>query len=343
MRFDINRGLSKKILQSSIKHYKSPVDTAFHINKTLEELLQTLRTKKSKFAHDVYYFYAVDDNNRLYGVLSTRDILFNPLNTRLIEIVDEDIFTLHENVSVEHALKVLTDHQYLSVPIVDDEYHLIGLFEIKPVGINFSRRFKKRPVKETQDVFQIIGFTIEKSKLDSKWAEYRYRMPWLVGNLFAGFVCAAIAAYYHTTLTTVIVIPMFIPLVLTLAESISMQSMTISLQLLHYKKIPWKDIGLRITHEWLVAGFLGCTSALVLMVYYMIGYDKDWIPDLSMIAIASSIIVSMIIAASFGTLFPLILHKFELDPKLAAGPVALMMTDIMTTAIYFGLATWMLL
>jgi magnesium transporter len=339
MRIDVNRSLSKKVLEQSIKHYRSHVDTAFHINTTLEELLQILRTKE--ILHDLAYFYAVDDEHRLFGVLSTRDILFNPPNTRLIEIVDEDIVTLHEDVTVEHALKVLADHQYLSVPMVDDEYHLIGLFEIKPVGIDL-KRFKKQSNKEIQDIFQLIGFTMEKDKLESKWSEYCYRMPWLVGNLFAGFVCAAIASYHQEILTKTIVLAMFIPLVLTLSESISMQSMTISLQFLHYNKIFWKQIRERIFHEWWVAIYLGFTSAVFLLIYYTIGYDSDWYPDLPVVAVAGSILASMAVAASLGTIFPLVLHKLNLDPRVAAGPVVLMITDIITTAIYFTFATWML-
>lgn len=341
MPLNIQSGLTKEELKRPVKYYSSPVDTVFHVNTTIEELLQILRSKKIN--HDVYYFYAVDNENKLYGVIPTRDILFASPDKRLIEVVDEDIVTLYEGVSLEHALKVLVEYQYLSVPIVDDEYRLVGLLEITPGDINFSRRFKKRPAKETQDIFQIIGFTIEKGKLDSKWTEYRHRMPWLIGNLFAGLICAGIASYYQLTLSKVVLLSLFIPLVLTLSESVSMQSMTISLLFIHSRKISWKDIFKRMLHEWAVSIFLGITNAVLLMTYYMFVYDRDWHPDLSMLAVALSIFISMMIAASFGTLFPLILYNFSLDPKIAAGPVVLMATDIMTTAVYLGLATWMLL
>lgn len=341
MSFNINYPLSAAELQAPIKNYCSPTDTVFHINTTIEELLQILRNKK--ILHDVYYFYAVDDYNRLCGVIPTRDILSTSPEKHLIEIVDEDVISLYEGVSVEHALKILTEHQYLSVPIVDDEYHLLGVFEITAADIHFTRRYKKRPMKEIQDIFQIIGFSIEKSKLDSKWKEYRYRIPWLLGNLFAGLACAAIAAFFKLTLSKFVLLALFIPLVLTLSESISMQSMTISLQFLHHSRISWKDIIRRIAREWWVSMFLGLTCAFLLMLYYTFNYNPNWYPDLAAISIASSIFLSMCLAASFGTLFPLLLHRLSLDPKIAAGPVVLMMTDIMTTAVYLGMSTWLLL
>lgn len=340
MPLKIKHGISQEVLQRPVKFYQDKVETCFHINTTVEELLQTLRQKK--VSKDVYYFYAVDDDNRLYGVIPTRDILFAEANKKLIEIVDEDIITLYEGISVEHALKVLTEHQFLSVPIVDEEYRLVGLFEISPSDLKFSGRFKKRPNKEIQDIFQIIGFTIEKNKLESKWTEYRYRMPWLIGNLFAGFVCAGIASFYQLTLAKVVIISMFIPLVLTLAEAVAMQSMTIMLQFLHQKKFSFKEACKRMIHEWSVSIFLGLTSAFLLMVYYLFSFDLDWYPDIPMVVIASSILMTMATATSFGTLIPLVLHNLSLDPKIAAGPVVLMATDIMTTAIYLSFATWML-
>lgn len=337
----IDQGLTQEELQRNITEYQRPVDTSFHIDTTIEELLSSLH--QEPILHDVFYFYAVDDENRLYGVIPTRDILFTDPKKRLIDIVDEDIVTLYEGVTVGHALKILNEHQFLSVPIVDDEYRLVGIFEITIEDINFSRRIRKSPVKETQDIFQVIGFTIEKSKLDSKWSEYRYRMPWLLSNIFAGFMCAAIAYYYEATLAKVVTLSMFIPLVLTLSESISMQSMAISLQFIHYGQVSFLKTLKRLKHEFIVAFFLGLTSAMLLAFYYMFGYDADWIPDQAMFAIAISIFMSMTIAASFGTLFPFVLHGLSLDPKIAAGPVVLMLTDIVTTAIYLSFATWLLL
>lgn len=341
MSFDINSPLSTAELQAPIKNYCIEADTVFHINTTIEELLQVLRTKKIR--HDVYYFYAVDDSNRLCGVIPTRDILSTSPEKHLIEIVDEDIITLYEGVSVEHALKILTEHQYLSVPIVDEEYRLLGVFEIASADVHFMRRYKKRPMKEIQDIFQIIGFSIEKSKLDSKWNEYLYRLPWLLGNLFAGLTCATIAAFFKLTLAKFVLLALFIPLVLTLSESISMQSMTISLQFLHHGRISWNEALRRITREWWVSMFLGLTCAFLLMLYYTFNYAQSWYPDLAAISIASSIFLSMCLAASFGTFFPLILHHLSLDPKIAAGPVVLMITDVMTTAVYLGMSTWLLL
>ena len=336
-----NQILSKHELRQPVKNYRSIVDTVFPIDITIEELLKILREKP--VLHDVFYFYAVDDRNRLYGVIPTRDILFSAPHKKLIEIVEEDIVTLYEDVSLDHAIKILTEHKLLSVPIVDEEYRLTGLFEIKPLDIDFSRRVKKQPTKEIQDVFQLIGFTIEKKKMDSKWLEYSTRMPWLTGNLFAGFICAAIAAYFNKTLESFVILSMFIPLVLTLSEAVSMQSMTIALRLLHYNQTSWKEIFHRLIRELPISFFMGLTSSVLLMIYYMLLYDQDWSPDKVMFVIAASISFSMIISATFGTVFPLLLHHLALDPKIAAGPVVLMLSDVMTTTVYLGLATYLLM
>lgn len=340
MQFNIQKDLKPNVLKQPIREFCTKVDTAFHIHTTLGELLEILRTKKIE-GH-VHYFYAVDEQNRLYGVLSTRDILFNPAHTRLIEIVDEDIVTLYYNVTVEHALKVLEEHQFLSVPMVDDEYRLMGLFEIKPKDMNFGEKFQKRPARMTQDVFQLIGFNIEQEKMNTKLSEYRHRMPWLFGNLVAGLICAGIASFFQATLSQVIVLSMFIPLVLTLSESISMQSMTIILYSLHHKEVTWFEIFKRIFSEWYVALLLGITSVVFIALYYF-GRYGDLSLNSPLYAIGISVIVSMISSASIGTLFPLILYKLNLNLRVAVGPIILMITDILTTAVYMIISTWMLI
>lgn len=164
-------------------------------------------------------------------------------------------------------------------------------------------------------------------------------MPWLFGNLFAGIICALIASHFSLVLDEIVALAMFIPLVLTLSESIAMQSLTLNLVFLHHERIPWKLFISRLLREWKTTFFLGITScATVAAVYLFIrgGY-------MTMLSISISIFVSMFVSATIGIIFPLALHRLKLDPKVAAGPVVLMGADIFATGIYLGLATYLLM
>jgi magnesium transporter len=127
---------------------------------------------------------------------------------------------------------------------------------------------------------------------------------------------------------------MFIPLVLTLGESVAMQSMTLSLPFLHYGRIPLKRVVRRIITEWKTAVLLGVACILLIALVYLswyTGYKALW-------AISLSIFVSILIATTFGSIFPILLHLAKLDPQVASGPVVLMLTDVSVTTIYLYLA-----
>lgn len=163
-------------------------------------------------------------------------------------------------------------------------------------------------------------------------------MPWLLCNMIAGLVCASVGAVFAPILHQYIVLAMFIPLVLSLGESIAMQSMTLSLQFLYFGKLHWARVLKRIVVEWKTAILLGFSCA------FLVG-SVFWVWNATfhtMLAVTLSIFFAMIFSSTLGTLFPIILHSASLDPKVAAGPVVLMLTDILTTVTYLAFSNWLL-
>jgi len=164
-------------------------------------------------------------------------------------------------------------------------------------------------------------------------------MPWIFCNMIGGFACAIISRIFELVLLDVIILAMFIPLVLTLSESISMQSLTYSLQLLNRPKISRNRILSRIAKEWKMVLFLALTCGIIVggvSLFWGGGFPPAF-------SIAIGIILSVTITGTLGAAIPLILHSRQLDPKVAAGPVVLMFADVITTTIYLGLSTLLLL
>lgn len=336
MRLDFLKDISKKDLESPIKRYMTPVETSFDEEQTVDELLKSLHGKQ--ISHEVLYFYAVDKDNRLCGVVPTRDMLLNKPDVKMSSIMKKKIISIKETESLEEALKLMTKHQFMALPVVDNEGHLCGLFEIPPAGMAARAKAVKEEESFNRDMFQLIGLTIEQGKPTSSFKEYRYRMPWLLCNLMAGLLCAAIANLYHGLLAEFVVISMFIPLVLTLGESVSVQSMAMSLQYLNYGKMPWKKVLQKISVEWRTSILLGFSCALLVGAVYGAWYTGYW----PMVAISASIFLSMIVVTTFGSMLPILLNLFSLDPKVASGPVVLMITDVTITAIYMSFSHWLL-
>lgn len=338
MRIDTTKRISQRDLESPVREFIDPFPYLFTINETVEEVISTLQSVRAE--KRVGYLYVTDRENKLQGVLDLSDLLYHSPKTPLIDLIDTDVLSVMEYEPLEKGLKVLASNQILILPVVNEEKQFVGVLEIYSLSTNPRDQAKKIHYKHLkEDIFQFIGFSIEQRKYASPWHEYRVRMPWLLCNLVGGLICAFISEVLQGPLIEVVLLAFFIPLVLGLGESVGIQSMTLSLRFLHIRKIRWRQVWRRIFIEGRSSFFLGLTSAVIISFFYF-AWSLEIMP---IIAIGSSVILTMITAALFGATFPIILHALHLDPKVAAGPVVLMMSDILTMTIYLGLSTLILI
>lgn len=338
MRIDTTKRISQRELESHIKNYTDPYPYIFTLNQTVEEVLSVLQSKKTDKKID--YLYITDEENKLQGVLNPIYLLYSSPKTPLIDLIETDVISVSEEDPLEKGLRLLTSHQILVLPVVNTERQLVGILEILPHAqetFHHPRKIHYKNLRE--DIFQFIGFSIEQRKYASPWSEYRLRMPWLLCNLVGGLICAVISEFLQAPLIEVVLLAFFIPLVLGLSESVGIQSMTLSLRFLHIRKVYWRQVWRRIFIEGRSSLLLGITSAVIISFFYF-AWSVDLVPIL---AIGSSVVAAMIAAALFGAIFPILLHALHLDPKVAAGPVVLMMADIITITIYLGLSTLFLI
>jgi magnesium transporter len=164
-------------------------------------------------------------------------------------------------------------------------------------------------------------------------------MPWILCNMIGGIACAIVSHAFQLVLAKVLILAMFIPLVLSLSESISMQSMTQSFHILRKQNVSWKKIFSRMFSEIRTAILMSLTSGLLVGALSLF-----WGSGIAVSStIAMGIITSVILSAVIGSSVPLLLHLNRLDPKVASGPVVLTIADVITTTIYLFLATlWLL-
>ena len=326
---------NKELLGSKIARYLRPVETVLVDDWSIEEALARLREKPLKTK--ILYFYVINTDGKLVGILPTRKFLLSYPSTKIHDAMDKDFIRLHIDSSVEKAMQIFVDERLLALPVVGSDDKLLGMID---VYICIKEGFESPLSHEVnQDIFQLIGISLEQKQVESAWFGFRSRMPWLVFNIIGGLTCAAISDYFEDVLAKFLMLAMFIPLVLTLSESVSMQAMTMSLQSMHSGHLGWKGFFKRIWNEWRTVSLLSIVCGLgvgAASIFWEGGLHPS-------IIIASSIYISMCCSALFGTLLPVGLHMVKLDPKLAAGPIVLMLADILTTFVYLSLATaWLL-
>jgi magnesium transporter len=187
-------------------------------------------------------------------------------------------------------------------------------------------------------VFEVLGFHLEQIRGASPWRVFRFRFPWLLVTVAAGTICAILAGAFEATLARSLVVAFFLTMVLGLNESVSAQSMSVTIQALRAVPVTWRWFAAALRKEFLTALLIGLScGALVGAIVWV--WRKD-VPGA--LVIGGSITISLVSACLVGLCVPSLLHRFKLDPKIAAGPVTLALADTFALVIYFTSA-WLIL
>ncbi len=324
---------TKTTLNEPVSRHVAAAETILRADLPVGEALASLRGKSLK--QSVIYFYVLDTDDTLLGVASTRDLLLADPQQKVSEIMNRSVISIPDTMTLEDALEFFAMYRLLAFPVVDTNNKLLGTIDVQ----RYTEEVLDLTATERMaDLYQYVGFSVEQARQQTAFTGYKSRMPWLFCNTGAGVACAIIAALFERTLVEVVVIAMFIPLVLTLSESISIQSMTLSFQFLHRSRIAWKTVFKRAQMEAMTALMIGVTSGIVVCLTALF-WGKGAAPAA---VIGISIIASMFVSAVAGLTVPVMLHAFRLDARVASGPVVLMCADVLTTTVYLGLATWLL-
>lgn len=280
----------------------------------------------------IIYFYVVDDTDRLVGVLPTRHLLGTRRHVTLGEVMIRNVLTLPETATVYDACDFFILYKFLAIPIVDSDHHLLGVVD---VNLFTDELVSLNEPDKLGDIFETIGFRFAEIRYATPLKAFRYRFPWLVATIASGTLCAVLVGLFEATLAESLLLAFFLTLVLGLGESVSIQSMTVTVQSLNtnsptlawFSQALWKEIQSSF--------YLGAASGATV-------FSIVWIWQSNLVAagiIGTSILLCMMWACLIGLTIPTVLHALKLDPKIAAGPITLALADLSTLLIYFSLAT----
>src|SRR5437868_6446083 len=295
------------------------------------------RIRREGVGERVIYFFAVDSDKRLVGVLPTRRLLTAPLETPLREIMVRRVIAIPATASVLDACEFFVLYKFFAFPVIDEQRHVVGVIDVSLFAeeILGEREEQPRPATPVRDdVFEVLGFHLEQIRGASPWRAFRFRFPWLLVTVSAGTVCAVLAGAFEATLARSLVIAFFLTMVLGLNESVSAQSMSVTIQMLRSAPVTWSWFTTALRREFIIAVLIGLGCGTIVAAIVLL-----WRHDpRGAFAIGGSIAVSLISASLFGLGVPSLLHRLKLDPKIAAGPITLALADIFALVIYFTTA-----
>src|SRR5438445_5427145 len=313
-----------------------------HLRKDVPRLLagQTVGEALDWLRHNpppgrIIYFYVVDENGRLEGVVPARQLILSAADARVADIMVRQVIAVPASASVLEACEFFIQHRLLAYPVVDENHKLLGVVDVE---LYTDELDNLGSAEARDDLFQLIGVHVAKVHQDSPLFAFRRRFPWLGCNLAAGILAAFLSGVYQDELNRVVALAFFIPVVLNLAESVSSQSVSLALQALRGEAPSWRTLLARVRKEFATGLLLGLGSGAVVALVCLI-----WLRKLRVaLCLLGGITGGVIGAAILGLTMPIALRLLRLEPRVAAGPIALAGADVITILLYLNLARWLL-
>ncbi|MDX1769470.1 magnesium transporter [Arenibacter palladensis] len=274
----------------------------------------------------VHSIYVVDDEGKLKGRLSLKDLLTTSTKTHISEVYIPKVDAVNVNEKPEEVAKIMSKYDLEAIPVVDEIGRLVGRITIDDI-VDVIR-------EEAEKDYQLAaGISQDVEADDSIWDLTRARLPWLFLGLLGGVGAAAIMGGFETLMSDYGVLFFFTPLIAAMAGNVGVQSSAIMVQGLANDDLKGSITG-RLVKEMLLALLNGTVLASILLFFTWLWKGSF----LTSLAISISLITVTVVAGIIGTFIPLFLHKRGIDPAIATGPFITTSNDIFGILIYFSIA-----
>jgi magnesium transporter len=258
-----------------------------------------------------------------------------PPGTRVADIMVREVTVLPQTATVMDACEFFILHRLLAFPVVDPQRRIIGVVDVE---LYTSELTDLDRTARSDDLFQLVGVHYAEAQLASPLRAFRTRFPWLLANVAGGVLAALLLGVFQADLQHAVALALFIPVVLTVSEGVSMQSVSLALQALHGQRPRIRSILRKARWEAVTGVFLGVACAGLVA-----GVARIWLgPSRVAFILFGGIVGSVACATVIGVLVPNLLRLLRQDPRVAAGPLALASADMATLLVYFSLAHWLL-
>ena len=277
----------------------------------------------------IFYVYVVDDQQRLTGVTSLRHILLAQPDEMLRDFMNPRVFSVNTSTHQETVAQEVTRHGLLAMPVLDDRGVLRGIVSVDDVlhviqDVATQAMLKKAGVDPRFDIMATPFFAVARS-----------RIPWLFMPFLGGLVAAFMLRQFEHTLSAVIQLSFFMPMIFGMAGNVGSQAATVAVRNLatgnikvsQYFKLLIKEISVGL----LIGGFYG----LCLALYALFVFNSTTLAFTVGISILSNITYAGIIASSI----PMLLQKMGADPAIGGGPYVLTAIDVLGVINYLLMAT----
>jgi len=275
----------------------------------------------------VHSIYVVDDEDKLKGRLSLKDLLTTSTKTHIKDVFISNVDYVNVNENPEEVARIMSKYDLEAIPVVDEIGRLVGRITIDDI-IDVIKEEAER------DYQMAAGISRGVEADDSIWELTKARLPWLIIGMFGGIGAASIISSFQEVMSTFPILLIFVPLIQATAGNVGVQSSAIMVQGLANNTVKGEILH-RLLKEFTLGLINGAAIAAIVLVISHFFFHTSYLISITLCVALISVII---IAALIGTFIPVFLDKRGIDPAVATGPFITTGNDIFGILIYFSIA-----
>jgi magnesium transporter len=285
----------------------------------------------------VTYIYVVDAERRLEGLVTMRDLLFNPHEAKLSEVMLRHPFELKPDQPVPDAMKLTVNRHYPQYPVVDYDGKLVGL-------VRGATLFESQAFEVTAQAGSMVGVDKEERIATPIGQSFKFRNPWLLSNLLTAFAAGGVVAVFQGTLDKFIILAAFLPVLAGQSGNTGCQALAVTIRGITLGDIKPGGGSKLVSKEALLGIANGLVTGLLCgIAMYLLAVSQGSPHALMLgIVVTLALMLSCAISGVSGALVPLALKRMGADPATASSIFVTTATDIASMGLLLGLAALMI-
>ncbi|GAB4375457.1 MAG: magnesium transporter [Elainellaceae cyanobacterium] len=279
---------------------------------TIGEALEKIR-RSDYDKESIYYAYVVDEQRQLVQVISLRQLLFSIPTVLVGEVASDRVVKAHTEMPQEQAAQLMKRYDLIALPVVDRENRLVGIVTIDDIVDILEE-------EATEDIQKIAGVSGgDEAALSPPTVTIRKRLPWLLGNIALYVGAASAIAPFQSVIALVPVLAVVMPILSNTSGNVAIQALSVTVRGLGIGEVTHADT-FKILRKEVLAGL----ATAVVLGFTLAGLSLIWAaPSERWVSIIAGLVmvINVLVAASLGTLLPMVLKRLSLDPALISGPL----------------------
>ena len=299
----------------------------WNVVQTIEEI-----RRQAEKVEKIYSIYVVDNRQHLLGRVSLKKIILASADTKISDIYEPELISISTHMEGEDVAEIMRRYDLESVPVVNAKNRLVGRITVDDI-LDLIRE------QSEEDIQAMTGISADVEESDSIFRISKARLPWLLIGVIGGLMGAKIIGFFEVGLSKYIALASFIPLVAATGGNVGIQSSSLVVQSLASKSVfddsPWQ----RFIKGLLIALVNGVVLAVFVFLVVVFIYGFESIFGLT---IGLAMFCVVLLSSFMGTITPLVLDRFGINPAIASGPFITTANDLLGLSIYFGVAMLLL-